>query len=203
MFCTQKIELHSVTDKPPTTLIPREMLADYTQARQLIEHARGQARTLMLQAEAQCERVLENAGTHFWQRANTQLQRWESERRAMHDSLEQVATSVINTALRSLLDETPPAQRITALLNQLLVAQLPPIKATLLCHPQDREAVEQWLVRLGDVPWVLRVENEVSAQSLMLETEDGGFHINWVEAVEHLMPDPSCPPQITPPVAKH
>lgn len=191
MFCAQKIELHTVTDNLPTTLIRREMLVDYAQARQLIEHARAQARTLMLQAEVQCERVLENAGSHFWQRANTQLQRWESERRAMHDSLEQVATSVINTALQSFLDETLPAQRITALLNQLLEAQLPPIKATLLCHPQDREAVEQWLARLGDVPWVLRVENEISAQSLLLETEDGGFHINWVDALEHLMLTPS------------
>ncbi len=194
MFCAQKIELHTVTDNLPTTLIPREMLADYTQASHLIEHARAQASTLMLQAEVQCERILENAGTHFWQRANTQLQRWELERRAMQDSLEQVATSVINTALRSFLDETLPAQRISVLLNQLLAAQLPPIKATLLCHPQDREIVEQWLVRLGDVPWVLRVENEVNAQSLLLETDDGAFHVNWTNALDHLIPVTASPP---------
>lgn len=188
MFCVQKIELHTVTANLPTALIPREVLADYTQARQLIEHAKAQAHTLIHQAQAQCEQVVKNAGDDFWQRANTQLQRWELERRAMHDSLEQVATSVINSALRSFLDETLPAQRITALLNQLLEAQLPPIKATLLCHPQDREAVEQWLARLVDVPWTLRVENEVSAQSLMLETDDGGFHINWADTLDHLAP---------------
>ena len=194
MFCVQKIELHTVTANLPTALIPRELLTDYTQARCLIEHARAQASTLMLQAEAQCERVLENAGTQFWQRANAQLQRWELERRAMQDSLEQVATSVINAALRSFLDQTLPAQRISVLLNQLLAAQLPPIKATLLCHPQDREVVEQWLARLGDVPWVLRVENEVSAQSLLLETEDGAFHINWTDALNHLIPVTTSPP---------
>jgi len=34
----------------------------------------------------------------------------------------------------------------------------------------------------------LRVENEVSAQSLMLETDDGGFHINWADTLDHLAP---------------
>lgn len=187
MFCSQKIELQTVTGDLPTNLIPREMLADYTQARQLIERAQDQAHALRRQAETQCERVLEDAGQQFWQRANTQLQRWESERKAMHESLEQIATSVVNTTIRSFLDETPPAQRITALLNQLLEAQLTPIKATLLCHPQDLEAVEQWLACMGDVPWALRAENEVSAQSLMLETDDGGFHINWPDALDHLL----------------
>lgn len=188
MFCTRKIELHTVTANPPTALIPREMLADYTQANQLLEQARAQAQALICQAENQCAKVLEDAGDQFWQRANSQLQRWESERQAMHDNLEQIATSVINTTLRSFLDEVPPAQRITALLNQLLDAQLPPVQATLLCHPMDREAVEHWLARLGEVPWTLRAESEVAAQSLMLETDDGAFHINWNDALNQLIP---------------
>lgn len=191
MFCSQKIELHTVTGDLPTTLIPREMLADCIQARQLIEHARAQAHALRRQAETECKRVLEDAEQQFWQRANAQLTRWESERKAMHDSLEQVATSVINTTIRSFLDETPPAQRIAALLNQLLEAQLAPINATLLCHPQDLKAVEQWLACMGDVPWTLRAENEVSAQSLILEAEDGGFHVNWPDALDHLLPPSS------------
>ncbi|MBV4451350.1 MULTISPECIES: type III secretion system stator protein SctL [Pseudomonas] len=187
MFCPKKIELHTVNAQLPSALIPREMLVDFTQARELIEHAQAQAQSLIQQAQAQCERVLEEAGQHFWQRATPLLQRWESERQAMHEGLEQVATSVINRTIRSLLDETPPPQRVRALLNQLLAAQLPPVNATLLCHPQDREAVEQWLARLIDVPWTLRVANEVSTQSLLLETQDGGFHINWVDALDHLI----------------
>lgn len=188
MLCAQKIELKTIAPNVPTTLIPREMLADYSHARQLLEQANAQAQTLIRQAEAQCVSMLEAASDQFWLRANAQLLRWESERQAMHDHLEQAATSVINTTIRSFLDEAPPAQRLTALLNQLLDAQLPPIKATLLCHPLDREHVEQWLARMGGVPWTLRVENEVCAQSLTLETEDGGFHINWVDALEHLIP---------------
>ncbi|PQZ86625.1 MULTISPECIES: type III secretion system stator protein SctL [Pseudomonas] len=188
MFCSKKIELHTVNTQLPSVLIPREMLADFTQASELIEYAQAQANTLLQQAQAQCEHVMEAAGQQFWQRATPLLQRWESERQAMHDSLEHVATSVINNAIRGLLDETLPAQRVRALLNQLLAAQLPPVRATLLCHPQDRETVERWLACLDDVPWTLRVEHEVSAQSLLLETEDGGFHINWVDALDHLTP---------------
>lgn len=192
MLCAQKIELKTVAPNVPTTLIPREMLADYSHARQLLEQANVQAQTLVRQAEAQCASVLETASEQFWERANAQLQRWESERQAMHDNLEHVATSVINTTLRSFLDEALPAQRLTALLNQLLDAQLPPIKATLLCHPLDRAHVEQWLARMGGVPWTLRVENDAAAQSLMLETEDGGFHINWGDALDQLMPVSPC-----------
>ena len=190
MFCTQKIELCAVTTDVPVDLIPREMLVDYTHAQPLLEQAQAHVQALIRQAESQCERMLENAGQQFWQQANTQLQRWESERQAMHDQLEQVATAVINTALRSFLDETPPAQRLTALLNQLLDAQMPPVEATLRCHPQDREPIEQCLAQLREVPWKLKVDHDCTAQSLMLETEDGGFHINWASALEHLiLPD--------------
>lgn len=125
MFCARKIELHTITPNLPTALIPREMLADYTQACQLLEHAKAHAQTLIRQAEAQCEAVLQSAGQQFWQRANTLLQRWESERQTMHEHLEQLASTVISNTLRSFLDETPPTQRLTALLNQLLLAQLP------------------------------------------------------------------------------
>jgi type III secretion protein L len=187
MFCTRKIELRSVASTLPTFLIPREVLADYTQARNLIEHAQAQAQELIRQAETQCESVREKAGHEFLQQANAQLQRWESERQAMHDMLEQTAASVINAAIRTLLDETVPAQRLTALLNKLLDAQQPPIKATLLCHPLDREHLEQWLGGLRDVPWTLRAVKEIAPQSLVLETDDGGFHINWPHTLGQLI----------------
>ncbi|AHC33384.1 MULTISPECIES: type III secretion system stator protein SctL [unclassified Pseudomonas] len=193
MFCAHTIELHTLTPNLPMALIPREMLADYAQARQLIEQAEAHAQALTCQAQAECEKILESAGHEFWQRANAQLHRWESERQAMYEKLEQVATSVINTAIRSFLEETLPAQRLTALLNKLLDAQLPPIKASLLCNPLDREPVEQWLSRHCGVPWTLRVESTLAAQSLVLETEDGGFHINWTDTLDNLVtPSPKA-----------
>lgn len=190
MFCTHKIELNARAHDLPTALIPREMLAEHTQARQLLDHAETQAQALIGQAHTQCEQILESASVEFWQRANAQLHQWATERQAMFDSLEQTATSVINQAIRGLLQETVPAQRITALLNQLLTAQLPTVEANVLCNPQDREPVEQWLSQHCDVPWTLRVENGLAAQSLVLETEDGGFHINWADALDNLVAIP-------------
>ncbi|NWA82833.1 type III secretion system stator protein SctL [Pseudomonas sp. D2002] len=192
MFCAHKIELN--TDEPSTLLIPRERLADYTQARRILEQAEAKAQALLLEAHAQCEKILESASDEFWERANTQLYRWDSERQAMLDHLEQAATSVINAAILSILDETVPAQRLTALLNKLLTAQLPTVQAELVCNPQDREPVEQWLSLHCGVPWTLRVEDRLAAQSLLLETEDGGFHINWTDALDNLV--------VTPPQAK-
>lgn len=192
MFCAHKIELN--TQDQPAALIPREMLSDYAQARQIIEHAEAQAQALIQQAQAQCEKILESASDEFWQRANAQLSRWDAERQAMFDSLEQAATCVINAAIRSLLGETVPAQRLTALLNKLLDAQLPTVEASLLCNPADREHVEHWLDLHCDVPWTLRVEDRLAAQSLLLETEDGGFQINWADAVDNLV--------VIPPLAK-
>lgn len=192
MFCAHKIELN--TDEPSTLLIPRERLADYTQAHQILEQAEAKAQALIREAHAQCEKILESASDEFWERANTQLYRWDSERQAMLDHLEQAATSVINAAILSILDETVPAQRLNALLNKLLAAQLPAVQAELVCNPQDREPVEQWLSLHCGVPWTLRVEDRLAAQSLLLETEDGGFHINWTDALDNLV--------VTPPQAK-
>ncbi|NVZ73142.1 HrpE/YscL family type III secretion apparatus protein [Pseudomonas costantinii] len=92
MFCAHKIELNTPPDAQPTPLIPREMLAEYTQTRQMLEKAETQAQALIRKTEAQCEEVLKSARDEFWQQANTQLHRWESERQAMFDNLEHTAT---------------------------------------------------------------------------------------------------------------
>ncbi|WWF09903.1 HrpE/YscL family type III secretion apparatus protein [Pseudomonas trivialis] len=107
MFCAHKIELHTRPDNLPTALISREMLVEHTQARQMLEQAETQAQALINQAQAQCKQLLDNASSEFWERANAQLYRWESERQAMAENLERVATSVINTAIRSFLNEAP------------------------------------------------------------------------------------------------
>lgn len=190
MFCAHSIELNTPAHELPTALIPREMLSEYTQARQLLEHAETQAQTRISQAQTQCEKILESASDEFWQRANAQLHRWESERQAMLASLEQVASSVISAAIRTLLEETVPVQRLTTLLNKLLEAQLPTVEAHLVCNPLDREHVELWLNLHSSVPWTLRVEDGIAAQSLLLETEDGGFHINWAHALDNLVAIP-------------
>lgn len=188
MFCTRKIELNPSALSLPVALIPKQTLADSAQAGHLLENAEAQAQALVLQAEAQCKQMLEQASLEFWQRANAQLLRWDLERQAMSDNLEHIAASITQAAVRTLLDEAPPAQRITVLLKQLLASQVPTVKGCLLCNPQDRAAVEQWLHQHSYVPWALRCKDEVIAQALILETDEGDFHIDWRSTLGTLLP---------------
>lgn len=105
MLCRRKIELNKGQDLPQT-LIAREMLIDCAQAGTLLIRAKAEARELLRQAEEQREILYANACREFWERANTQLQRWEIERQAICDNIEPIAASITSLAIRSLLEET-------------------------------------------------------------------------------------------------
>ncbi|WP_248733115.1 type III secretion system stator protein SctL [Pseudomonas sp. MWU13-2517] len=187
MLCRHKIELSIPTASLPDALIPRAVLADSQQAERLLKHAQAQADTLLRQAQEKSEQWLEQAQAEFWQRANRQLQRWELERQAICERLEQIATSVTNQALSNLLEQTPPAERLSALLKKMLNTQVPAIAANLVCHPQDHLQVEHWLTLHSDAPWSLRLDNSLTAQTLILETDEGSFHIEWRSTVDSLL----------------
>ncbi|MFP3496962.1 type III secretion system stator protein SctL [Pseudomonas sp. SIMBA_059] len=187
MLCRRKIELSLPTASLPHALIPRAVLADSQQAERLLENAQVQADALLREAQAQGEQLLEQAQAEFWQRANRQLERWEMERQAICEHLEQIATSITNQALISLLELTPPAERLSALLKKMLNTQVPAIAANLVCHPQDHLQVEQWLKFHSDAPWCLRLDDSLTAETLILETDEGSFHIDWRSTVDSLL----------------
>lgn len=187
MLCRRKIELSLPTASLPHALIPRAVLADSQQAERLLENAQVQADALLREAQAQSEQLLEQAQVEFWQRANRQLERWEMERQAICERLEQIATSITNQALISLLELTPPAERLSALLKKMLNTQVPAIAANLVCHPQDHLQVEQWLKFHSDTPWSLRLDDSLAAETLILETDEGSFHIDWRSTVDSLL----------------
>lgn len=187
MFCPRKIDLtHDVQGRPPT-LITQEMLGEAALAHQLLQRAKLQADQLLKQVQAQREQLLEQASLEFWQRANAQLKQWESERQAMSASLEYYASSFANQALRSVLEEVPPEQRLTALIKQLLLTQLPPVQATLRCHPLERDNLEHCLANHGATPWLLRPDESLKPQALVLETLEGDFRIDWNTLCEALL----------------
>ncbi|KAA0947056.1 MULTISPECIES: type III secretion system stator protein SctL [unclassified Pseudomonas] len=187
MLCHRKIELHNGTQGLPQTLIPQETLIHCGQASRLLARAQTQVRELLQQAKQQRAELLEQALQAFRTNAEAQLSQLKIEHQKMCDGLEQSATSLVNQALRCLLEETPPAQRLAALLKQLLATQLPPVKATLLCHPLDREPVESWLSGHEELPWSLRIGDTPSAQTLVLKTEEGDFCVDWNSILETLM----------------
>ncbi len=179
MFCRHKIDLPKGTGPFPETLIPRETLAGYTQANNALEHAKAQAKQLLKLAEKQREKLLENAGLEIWRRADAQFKRWEVERQTMYDNLERYASSIANQAIHLLLEETPPPQRMAALLKQLMASQMPVVKAALLCHPLELEAARQYLAAHNNTLWVLRADDTIKPQTLLLQTEEGDFCIDW------------------------
>ncbi|MGY2228495.1 type III secretion system stator protein SctL [Pseudomonas tolaasii] len=201
MLCRRKLELHTSPSSVPHTLIPRQMLEDSNQANSLLERAKAQAEEHLHQAEQQREALLEEASVAFWRRAEAQLDRWERERQSMSHALEQHATTVTNNVIRYLLGEVPDQQRLTVMLKQLLASQLPPVEATLLCHPDELNALESLLAPPHATLWMLRSDDTIRPQTLVLKTDEGDFRIDWASMFsllltqqKHAVPDaPSAP----------
>ncbi|MBL7230091.1 MAG: type III secretion system stator protein SctL [Pseudomonas sp.] len=187
MLNIRKIELCTGAPGLPQTLISQEMLADCRRASQLLSRAKVQAKELLRQATEHREKALEKLTLEFWRRANAQLKEWEKQQHVMCDNLEQYATSIANQTILCLLEEAPVGQRLSALVKQLLATQVPSGKATLLCHPLECAEVERCLSRQHATFWTLRPDDRVRPQSLVLETEEGDFCINWASLCETVL----------------
>lgn len=184
MLCRHTIELLNGPSGLPRSLIPREELKDWEQANQLLRRANAQADELIREAEKKCEVLQQEASLKIWQRADTQLKQWDLERQAMCDNLEHYATTITNQAIRCLLDDIAPTQRLTALLKQLLVSQVQEIDATLHCHPHDLEEIKQCLTQRNATYWKLHSDEAIAPQTLVLKTDEGDFRISWSSLLE-------------------
>ena len=178
MLCRRKITLPPDAHSLSHGLIPREVLADCTQAEHLLTRAKAQADALLNRAQLSREALLEQAGQAFWQRANAQLHRWENEQKALCDNLERYITGVVNQAIRHLLDETPQPQRLAALLKQLLASQVPEVNALLLCHPREIEALKHCLSRHDAARWRVQPDDTISTQTLRYIVPGFSGHID-------------------------
>ncbi len=184
MLCRHTIELLNGAAGLPRRLIPREELKDWEQANQLLRRANAQADELLNQAARKCEALQQEASLKIWQRADAQLKQWDLDRQAMCDHLEHYATAITHQAIRCLLDDIPPPQRLAALLKQLLASQVQEIDATLLCHPQDLEEIKQCLAQRNATYWKLHTDEAVLPQTLVLKTDEGDFRISWRSLLE-------------------
>lgn len=179
MLCRYAIELLKDTPGLPRNLIPREELANWQQAEQLLKRAEDQATELLSLTEKQCETLREEASLEIWQRADAQLKRWERDRQSMCDMLEQYASSITNEAIGYLLDETVTPSRLAALMKQLLINHVQEVSAALLCHPQDLEEIKQHLAYHKTCIWKLHADEAIPPQTLVLKTDEGDFRISW------------------------
>lgn len=187
MLCRRTINSPGGTPPLPGSLISCEILANYAQAGDVVEQAEARAMQILKEASEQREAMLEKAGIEIWQRADAQLKRWEAERQILCDNLERYATSTANQAIYLLLEETPAPQRMAALIKQLLACQVPALKATLVCNPYELETVRQCLASSGSHQWALRAENTIEPQTLILNTDEGDFRIDWISMINAVM----------------
>ena len=187
MLSRRKIELRPDTPGLPQTLITRQQLIDCGQVSEVLARARAQAVELLRNAQEASDVLLENARGEFWLQANGQLERWQMEHGTLCEGLESSASQVVNQALRHLLEDLPQQARITALLKQLLRAQCPPSSATLRCHPQARDDVQQWLNTRADNVWQLQTDERLDPQTLALVTVQGDLRIDWPATLETLL----------------
>lgn len=187
MLCKRTIELRKPLPSRTCSLIPLETLADCARDSELLTSAQDQADDILRQAHAQRDQLLLQAQHEFWQRANRQLHLWHAQQQAILDNIERIATSVTHSAIRSLLEDTPTTQRVSAMLKQMLVAQAPAIRAKLVCNPQDQADVEQWLDQHTEAPWRLQCDESIEPQVLILEAEEGSFRIDWTSSVNALL----------------
>ncbi|AZF03512.1 type III secretion system stator protein SctL [Pseudomonas sp. R5-89-07] len=179
MLCRCVIELFRDVPGLPRSVIPREELANWRQAELLLKDANEQAEQLLSLTEKKCEALREKASLEVWLRADAQLKRWERDRQAMCEKLEQYASAITNEALLRLLDETVAPARLVALLNQLLTIQVPEVSATLLCHPHDMNEIKQHLAYQKTTVWKLHADETIIPQTLVLKTDEGDFRISW------------------------
>jgi type III secretion protein L len=193
MLCRRIINPPGGASPLPGSLISCETLASYAQADDVVEQAKARAKQLLKEVSLQREDLLKKAGLEVWQRADAQLKRWEAERQVLCNNLEHYATSIANQTIYRLLEETPAPQRIASLIKQLLACQVPAIKATLLCNTHELEAVRRCLDSFSSNHWTLRAENTIEPQTLILNTEEGDFRIDWTSMLRSLMKNDESP----------
>ncbi|MBD8194196.1 type III secretion system stator protein SctL [Pseudomonas fluorescens] len=179
MLCKHTIEKLNGVSKLPGNIIYREELKNWAQANQLLTRANAQADELLSLTKKKCEDLQEKTSQIIWQRADAQLKRWEHDRQAMCEKLEQYASSITNEAIRCLLDETAEPKRLAALLKQLIANQVQEVSATLLCHPNDLEELRQCLIFHNTTVWKLYADETTPPKTLILKTEEGDFRVSW------------------------
>lgn len=171
--------------------IARETLVDCARAQVILEQARTQAAQLLERASAEADATVLEAQAQFWEKAETLLAVWETQRQAMWERIETSAAHVVNEALGTLLNEIPEQARIDALVRQLASRQDDPVSATLRCHPEDLANLTQSLGTDSRRPWTPVADADMERHQLKLETPGGTYLLDWPTAVETLrLPEP-------------
>ncbi|WP_273808408.1 MULTISPECIES: type III secretion system stator protein SctL [unclassified Pseudomonas] len=186
MLTRRTLELRANAATLPETHLPRALLADCGRAETVLSHAEAQAAELLAASETACATRLGQLEREFWQRAEGLLDAWQAQRQEEQAALEEIAREVVNAALDQLLAETPPAQRVDALLRQLLLSRQPPLPGQLHCAPDLEAPLQTWCAARPELPWQLVTDHALPPGQMMLRSDTGDFRLDWRHAVNGL-----------------
>lgn len=190
MLVKRRLPLHAEVLHEP--VLRREVIENFLLAEALLKQAQQQADELLLAAEYQCQRQLEQSNALFWERANRQLQALDDQSAALQCEALSSVERLLSVVLLRLLDDIDVTQRIRALMRNLSENQAARSAATLSCHPEHASVVRAWLSdsRLAAL-WVVQEDADVPVQALRLSHAQGGLDINWDELRRGLLGQPS------------
>ncbi|WP_437883142.1 type III secretion system stator protein SctL [Pseudomonas sp. LRF_L74] len=166
-----------VLDEP---IVRRETLQDVRRASECLQQARREAEAILDAAEQESRQRVDAAQAAFWQQANSFLDALRQEQMALERASLEAVERLLNLALARVLDDTTLPERIRALLKNLADSQGTDSSASLICHPDNIDALRSWLAasRFSAV-WKVEGDAGLAPDAIRLSHEQGAFDLDW------------------------
>ncbi len=173
-------------------LITRAQLREQQQGQDILIRAEQQAALMLAAAQQDADacrqRARQQAEQAFWQQASALLADWQQHYQQTEQAVLAVMDSVLAQALTQLLAEVPQAQRLNALLRQLLQDNAARETGTLYCALSQQAQLADWLAQHPHLRWRLQPDDGLAINSLKLVTAQGELQLDWQQAVQQLLP---------------
>lgn len=161
-------------------IVRHAQLTDSVAAQDLLSRAQAQADSLLLNAQAQRQQILDVALTEFWEEAGAFLQTLRAEYQALQDDVIAASRRVVNQVIEQVFDDCATPDRARALVSHLAASQRYASAASLNCHPELFNDVQAWIMgsRFALV-WQLREDSSLPVSALRLTSGSGDFELDW------------------------
>lgn len=123
----------------------------------------------------------------YIQRAEALFSDWQSAREQQELLLVQHAQQLVNKTLQHLFAQSDDPKKVTALLRQLLQANVREPDATLYCNPGQYDYVYSWMQDHAYLSWSLKTDDVLKMDNLLLQTANGELSISWSHLQESLL----------------
>ena len=172
----------------PNPRIPVSELRTLDQARRVVERVEADARTVLEKADQDADKIREQARAEtshqVLREAEGLLRQLGEMNRVRQQTVADYAAEVAARALERLAGEIPQAQRIQAVVNELLAQAGKERDGILLVHPDDQPHLPE---ALRQSPWSLGTSDRVPPGSCLLNTPHGSYETSFQVRLETLI----------------